>query len=176
MSHIFQLISLTNYLYFQERNLLLEELLKHQQNPNNESQQVLVHVETDRVQITLLEGKIKEVLTMLKSLNSMVRLLLNLVYNLYVFLWLQNISPKTLGKLVLDAVDRSVDPLSREIQVFQFLNHLYHSAREYERISAETMIHNALQAVEAHSATLAQIEAETSRASSNTTTTNESDL
>ena len=88
----------------------------------------------------------------------------------------QSISPKTLGKLVLDAVDRSVDPLSREIQVFQFLNHLYHSAREYERISAETMIHNALQAVEAHSATLAQIEAETSRASSNTTTTNESDL
>ena len=76
MSHIFQLISLTNYLYFQERNLLLEELLKHQQNPNNESQQVLVHVETDRVQITLLEGKIKEVLTMLKSLNSMVRLII----------------------------------------------------------------------------------------------------
>ena len=85
----------------------------------------------------------------------------------------QNISPKTLGKLVLDAVDQSVDPLSREIQVFQFLNHLYHSAREYERISAETMIHNVLQAVEAHSA---QIEAKTSRASSNTTTTNVSDL
>ena len=61
------------FLYFQERNLLLEELLKQQQEPNNESQQVLVHVETDRVQITLLEGKIKEVLTMLKSLNSMVR-------------------------------------------------------------------------------------------------------
>ena len=68
-------------------------------------------------------------------------------------------------------VERSVDPLSGEIQVFQFLNHLYHSAREYERISAETMIHNALQAVEAHSATLAQIEATTARPSTNTTTT-----
>ena len=67
--------------------------------------------------------------------------------------------------------ERSVDPLSGEIQVFQFLNHLYHSAREYERISAETMIHNALQAVEAHSATLAQIEATTARPSTNTTTT-----
>merc|ERR1711881_739063 len=97
------------------------------------------------VQLSLLEGKIKEVLTMLRSLNSM------------------NISPKTLGKLVLDAVERSVDSLTGEIQVFKFLNHLYHSARDYERMSAESMIHIALQAVEAHSQTLAQIEVETNR-------------
>ena len=70
----------------------------------------------------------------------------------------QNISPKTLGKLVLDAVERSVDSLTGEIQVFKFLNHLYHSARDYERMSAESMIHIALQAVEAHSQTLSQIE------------------
>lgn len=61
----------------------------------------------------------------------------------------------------MDAVERSVDSLTGEIQVFKFLNHLYHSAREYERMSAESMIHIALQAVEAHSNTLAQIEVET---------------
>ena len=72
--------------------------------------------------------------------------------------YFQNISPKTLGKLVLDAVERSVDSLTGEIQVFKFLNHLYHSARDYERMSAESMIHIALQAVEAHSQTLSQIE------------------
>lgn len=72
----------------------------------------------------------------------------------------QDISPKTLGKLVLDSVERSVDPLSGEIVVFKFLNHLYHSARDYERMSAESMIHIALQAVEAHSQTLAQMEAQ----------------
>ena len=75
-------------------------------------------------------------------------------------LLLQNISPKTLGKLVLDSVERSVDPITEEIQVFKFLNHLYHAARDYERISAENMIHSALQAVEAHSQPLAQIEAD----------------
>ena len=59
---------------------------------------------------------------------------------------------------MLDAVERSVDSLTGEIQVFKFLNHLYHSARDYERMSAESMIHIALQAVEAHSQTLSQIE------------------
>ena len=83
--------------------------------------------------------------------------MLNL-YDSNLISYLQNISPKTLGKLVLDAVERSVDSLTGEIQVFKFLNHLYHSARDYERMSAESMIHIALQAVEAHSQTLSQIE------------------
>ena len=80
------------------------------------------------------------------------------IYDSNFISYLQNISPKTLGKLVLDAVERSVDSLTGEIQVFKFLNHLYHSARDYERMSAESMIHIALQAVEAHSQTLSQIE------------------
>ena len=84
--------------------------------------------------------------------------LLEMIYDSNLISYLQNISPKTLGKLVLDAVERSVDSLTGEIQVFKFLNHLYHSARDYERMSAESMIHIALQAVEAHSQTLSQIE------------------
>ena len=78
-----------------------------------------------------------------------------------IHLFLQNISPKTLGRLVLDAVERSVDPLSNEIQVFKFLNNLYNSAREYERMSTESQIHFALREVEAHSKTLAKIEEQT---------------
>ena len=58
----------------------------------------------------------------------------------------------------MDAVERSVDPLSNEIQVFKFLNNLYNSAREYERMSTESQIHFALREVEAHSKTLAKIE------------------
>ena len=73
----------------------------------------------------------------------------------------QNISPKTLGRLVLDAVERSVDPLTNEIQVFKFLNNLYISARDYERMSTESQIHFALREVEAHSKTLAKIEEQT---------------
>ena len=48
-------------------------------------------------------------------------------------MYFQNISSKTLGKLVVDAVERSSDPLSGEVQVFRFLNQLYSSAR-YKRI------------------------------------------
>ena len=81
--------------------------------------------------------------------------------NEFFHLFLQNISPKTLGRLVLDAVERSVDPLSNEIQVFKFLNNLYNSAREYERMSTESQIHFALREVEAHSKTLAKIEEQT---------------
>ena len=62
---------------------------------------------------------------------------------------------------MLDAVERSVDPLSNEIQVFKFLNNLYNSAREYERMSTESQIHFALREVEAHSKTLAKIEEQT---------------
>ena len=46
----------------------------------------------------------------------------------------------------MDAVNRSVDPLTKEIQVFKFLNNLYNSAREFERMSTETQIHSALKA------------------------------
>ena len=77
------------------------------------------------------------------------------------FSFQQNISAKTLGRLVLDAVERSVDPLSNEIQVFKFLNNLYISARDYERMSTESQIHFALREVEAHSKTLAKIEEQT---------------
>ena len=62
---------------------------------------------------------------------------------------------------MLDAVERSVDPLTNEIQVFKFLNNLYNSAREYERMSTESQIHFALREVEAHSKTLAKIEEQT---------------
>ena len=142
----------------QERNLLLDELLKSRNQENRD----LHDLEGERVQLSLLEEKIKEVLHMLRSLNSMVN---NSKFLKAFLIWLQNlllqnISPKTLGKLVLDSVERSVDPITEEIQVFKFLNHLYHAARDYERISAENMIHSALQAVEAHSQTLAQIEAD----------------
>ena len=59
---------------------------------------------------------------------------------------------------MLDAVERSVDPLNNEIQVFKFLNHLYNSARDYERLSTESQIHFAFREVEAHSKTFAKIE------------------
>ena len=59
------------FLLLQERNLLLDELLK---NRNQESRD-LEDLEGERVQLSLLEEKIKEVLHMLRSLNSMVNYL-----------------------------------------------------------------------------------------------------
>ena len=56
-------------------------------------------------------------------------------------------------------MERSVDTLTGEIQVFKFLSHLYTSARDYERMTTESRIQTALRAVEAHSQTLTAIEA-----------------
>ena len=47
----------------------MEELFKHRADEKEIESKI---VETERVELSLLEGKIKEVLTMLKSLNSMV--------------------------------------------------------------------------------------------------------
>jgi flagellar motility protein MotE (MotC chaperone) len=89
----------------EERNSLLEELLRKREDFGDISTDMQI-LEAERARLSLLEEKIKEVLVMLRALNS------------------TNISPKTLGRLVLDAVERSVEPLTNEIQVFKFLNNL----------------------------------------------------
>ncbi|CAB4057847.1 unnamed protein product [Lepeophtheirus salmonis] len=109
----------------QEKSQLIEnKILSQFEDPEF---QVL---EAERIRLSLLEEKIKEVLSMLRALNSM------------------NISPSSLGKLVLDAVEHSIDPNDGEIQVFKFLNHLYHGTRDYERVSGENMIQKALDAID----------------------------
>ena len=152
-------------LFPQERNILLDEIIRRHSQHDNVVEDLSTDVqvlEAQRVRLTLLEEKIKEVLAMLRSLNSMVKyresppIIRISALNLKPF---QNISSKTLGQLVLDAVERSVDPLTGEIQVFKFLSHLYQSARDYERMTTESRIHTALRAVEAHSHTLSAIEA-----------------
>ena len=60
--------ALFSCLLLQERNLLLDELLKCRNQENRD----LHDLEGERVQLSLLEEKIKEVLHMLRSLNSMV--------------------------------------------------------------------------------------------------------
>ena len=53
--------------------MLLDELLKHRGGNKTDDQNLLIKdLEEDRVQLSLLEEKIKEVLHMLRSLNSMV--------------------------------------------------------------------------------------------------------
>merc|ERR1719193_895145 len=59
-----------------------------------------------------------------------------------------NISQKALGRLVLEAVEKSVDPIGGQVQVFKFLNNLYHTSREYERLAADHMLVQALEAVD----------------------------
>ena len=81
------------------------------------------------------------------------------IYQSHMFLFcLQNISAKSLGSLVLDSIERSVDPLTKDIQVLRFLDNLLVSARDYERLLTENQIHSALRAVEVHTKTMQKIE------------------
>ena len=54
--------------------MLLDEILKRSELQNHQTPAIHVHPPPDgeKIQLTLLEEKIKEVLTMLRSLNSMV--------------------------------------------------------------------------------------------------------
>ncbi len=55
----------------QERNSLLEELLRKRENFNDISSDMQI-LEAERARLSLLEEKIKEVLVMLRALNSTV--------------------------------------------------------------------------------------------------------
>jgi predicted nuclease with TOPRIM domain len=61
----------TELFSLKERNSLLEELLRRREDYGEVSNDLQV-IEAERVRLSLLEEKIKEVLTMLRSLNSMV--------------------------------------------------------------------------------------------------------
>jgi len=81
------------------------------------------------LQIPLVEEKIREVLAMLRSLNTM------------------NISEEVLGKMVVEAVEQAYDPVAGEVAVFRFLAILYRSTRDYERKAANSMLEMAIEAV-----------------------------
>ncbi|XP_023327346.1 EF-hand and coiled-coil domain-containing protein 1 [Eurytemora carolleeae] len=115
--------------WVQERGCLINELSRRKDDFGEISSDLQV-LEAERFRLSLLEDKIKEVLNMLRTLNSM------------------RIGQRALGKLVVQAVDQSVDPVLGDIQVFKFLSCLYHSTREYERLAADSMLTRALEAVE----------------------------
>ena len=81
------------------------------------------------VQLSLIEEKIREVLAMLRSLNTM------------------NISEEVLGRMVVEAVEKAFDPAVGEVAVFRFLALLYRSTREFERKAAESMLDASLRIV-----------------------------
>jgi len=88
--------------WIQERAGLVGELTRRRDDFSEICCDLQV-MEAERFRLSLLEEKIKEVLTMLRTLNNM---------------------------------------------VFKFLNSLYHSTREYERVAADAMLERALSAVE----------------------------
>jgi len=112
----------------EERNSLLNELNRRREDYGDTSSYVQ-DLREERIRLGLIEEKIKEILSVLKSLNSM------------------KISQEILGGLVLDAVEKAYDTTKGEVQVFKFLNLLYQSTRDYERQSADNLLSEALDAV-----------------------------
>jgi len=107
---------------------LVEELRKSSHN-SGDTESLLLDLTRDRLQVSLIEEKVREVLSMLRSLSTL------------------NISEAVLGGLVLEAVEKAYDPEVGEVQVFLFLTLLYQSTREHERTTAETSLSKALEAV-----------------------------
>ena len=81
------------------------------------------------IQLSLIEEKIREVLAMLRSLNTM------------------NISEEVLGRMVVESVEKAFDPVAGEVAIFRFLALLYRSTRDFERKAAESMLDKSLRIV-----------------------------
>ena len=101
---------------------------RHSQEQNVRARSSQEDISRD-VQLSLIEEKIREVLAMLRSLNTM------------------NISEEALGKMVVEAVEKAFDPAAGEVAVFRFLALLYRSTRDYERKAAESMLDKSLRNV-----------------------------
>lgn len=94
-----------------------------------DTSQVLLYTTTDTFQLSLIEQRIREVLAMLRSLNTI------------------NIPESELGRLVLEAVEKAWNPVIGEVAVFKFLSLLYQSSREYEKKTADALLTEAIDAV-----------------------------
>ena len=94
-----------------------------------------------------VEQKLKSILSVLQSLNTMVSTAWSSVKAYYPDdrNAPQDISEAVLGRLVLDALEAAYDPGSRQVEVFLFLALLYKSTREYERKTAGESLARALQ-------------------------------
>ena len=101
---------------------------RHSQEQNVRARSSQEDISRD-VQLSLIEEKIREVLAMLRSLNTM------------------NISEEVLGKMVVEAVEKAFDPAVGEVAVFRFLALLYRSTRDFERKAAESMLDKSLRIV-----------------------------
>ena len=101
----------------------------------------------ERLRLAVIEQKIKEILSVLKSLNSMVGSteLIKIIYE-YLNI-LQKISQRRLGTMVVEAVEEAYNTLAGEVDVTKFLTILYAKSRDCERRAADSILSSALLAI-----------------------------
>merc|ERR550532_3401179 len=105
------------------------DCLKTKMSEGERERLVAEDLRQERLRLSIIEQKIKEILSVIKSLNSM------------------NIPQRRLGSLVVTAVEEAYDTSKAEVDVYRFLSILYESSREQERRAADNMLSDALLAV-----------------------------
>ncbi|CAG0892233.1 unnamed protein product [Darwinula stevensoni] len=98
----------------QERHLLVTEL-KGSQDTVEALTTEIRQLDAERIRLLELEQRLRDVLHALRELDQM------------------NVSRRALGRLIMAAVEQSVDPLTHECCPTRFLSHLHHSAQHFER-------------------------------------------
>ena len=94
-----------------------------------EEEEGRLELSRERLRLSMIEEKIKEVLGMLRCLNTM------------------SVPSQVVGRMVVEAVEKAWDPVSAQVQVFPFLAILYKSTRDWEEMEAESNLTSALLAV-----------------------------
>ena len=130
-----------------EKQDLMMEISRIQSNQPQISSSYVEDINQEKHRLAVIEQKIKEILTVLKSLNSMVRICVGRFWSYSYPGSFQKISNKVLGSLVVNAVESAYNADRGEVDVVRFLHLLYESTRDYERNKADNLLTDALEAV-----------------------------
>ena len=132
-----------------EKQDLMLEISRIQSSQPQMSSSHMEDINQEKLRLAVIEQKIKEILIVLKSLNSMVRTFTSISMRIVLIScsFFQKISNKILGSLVVNAVESAYDSMRGEVDVVRFLHLLYESTRDYERNKADHLLSDALDAV-----------------------------
>ncbi|KAK2701557.1 hypothetical protein QYM36_019799 [Artemia franciscana] len=127
----------------QDRSDLMDQLTRSEEDKQTLTKS-LFEAEYEAERLRTIEDKLRSVLRTMAALHTMVRI--NFVA--FIIFSSNSLSRRSVGRIIIEAVERSVDPQTKECNIIKFLATLQQSSSEMERLGTESLINLALSAVQ----------------------------
>ncbi|KAK2718971.1 hypothetical protein QYM36_006101, partial [Artemia franciscana] len=110
-----------------DRSDLMDQLTRSEEDKQTLTKS-LFEAEYEAERLRTIEDKLRSVLRTMAALHTM------------------SLSRRSVGRIIIEAVERSVDPQTKECNIIKFLATLQQSSSEMERLGTESLINLALSA------------------------------